>query len=88
MTPLCEVRAAGGFTLIEMMVVLAVIALLMGLAAPWFASAAAAVRFRSAVSGVVGALREARGTALRTGRTVVLGFDPAGRSFGLTGSPA
>lgn len=72
--------------MIELLVVLAGLALLTGIAVPWFAGVADSVRFRTAARALAGELRDARGVALRTGQPVVLAFDPAGRSYGIAGT--
>ena len=81
-------RGERGFTAIELMVVLGVIALLGGLAVPLFSTVADAVRFRTAARALAGELREARGLALRSGAPVLLAFDPEGRGYGLAGGGA
>lgn len=61
-------RAAGGHrgvTLVELMVVLAIVALSMTLAAPSFAQMLANYRVRGAADGILGALNFARTEALR-----------------------
>lgn len=63
-------RAAVGYTLVELMVVLALTALLAGLAAPSFRSLLAAQRMRSASAGMVSDLLLARSEALKRGGTV------------------
>ena len=77
-----------GFTAIELMVVLGVVALLGGLAVPLFSTVSDAVRFRTAARALAGELREARGLALRSGVPVRLAFDPEGRGYGLAGGGA
>jgi general secretion pathway protein H len=79
-------RGQGGFTTIELLVVMATIALLAGLATPLYAVVADAVRFRTAARGIAAELREARGIALRTGEPVAIAFDPGGQGYGLAGT--
>jgi general secretion pathway protein H len=79
-------RAREGFTAIELMVALGVLALLAGLAAPLFSVVADAVRFRTAARALAADLREARGAALRGGAPVALAFDPEGRGYGIAGA--
>lgn len=81
-------RTEAGFTAIELMVVMAALALLTGLAAPLFSTVADAVRFRTAARAVAAELRAARGLALRAGAPVILAFDVEGRGYGIAGGGA
>lgn len=65
-------RAAQGFTLVEMLVVLAVFGVLLTVALPSFQSMWASVRMSAATNDFLGALRLARTSALRLNRTVVM----------------
>ena len=65
-------RSTHGFTLIELMVVIAVAAILLTLAAPSFSSLIAAQRLRNASFDLVSDLLLARSEALKLQRTVVL----------------
>lgn len=70
----------GGFTLIELMVVLAVAAILVTIAAPSFSDAIDRARLRGAAGDVVSLLTNARGASVQRNRDVVVGFggsDPA-----------
>jgi len=82
-------RAVGGseagFTAIELLVVMAGLALLSALALPWYSGAADALRFRTAMRGVAADLRQARNVALGGGAPVELAFDPEGHGYGLAG---
>ena len=60
--------AAAGFTLVEVLAALAVLALVVGLVVPY--AAGGARRSEAAVSEVTAALRQARSTALREARAV------------------
>lgn len=77
---------AAGFTLVELLVVFAVLALLTGLATPWFAGVADAVEFRMAARALAADLQDARGLARRSGQPVAIAFDPAGRTYGVPGT--
>lgn len=61
-----------GFTLIELMVTIAVLAILLTLAAPSFATLLRQWRLTSAAETLAGDLRLARSTAIRTSRPVTL----------------
>lgn len=65
-------RVARGVTLIELMVTIAVLAVLLAVAAPSFAQLVRQWRQDSAVDAFVGDLRLARSTATRTSRPVVV----------------
>lgn len=75
----------AGFTAIELLVVMAGLALLSALALPWYSGAADALRFRTAMRGVAADLRQARNAALAGGAPVELAFDPEGRGYGIPG---
>lgn len=78
-------RTEAGFTAIELMVVMGVMALLSSLALPLYGTVAEAVRFRTAARGLHADLRAARGLALRGGAPVLIAFDAAGRFYGPAG---
>jgi len=61
-----------GFSLIELMIVLAVLAITLGLAAPSFQSAISTNRIASAANEVTAAIQLARAEAIRSNRRVVL----------------
>jgi type IV fimbrial biogenesis protein FimT len=65
-------RGARGFTLIELAIVLAIAALLMRMAAPGFARAAAAQALAAQASEFMAALRFARSEAIKRGAVVTL----------------
>lgn len=75
----------AGFTAIELLVVLAGIALIGALALPWYSGAADTLRFRTAMRGVAADLRQARNAAVAGGAPVALAFDPAGHGYGVPG---
>lgn len=81
-------RAERGFTAIELIVVMGVMALLSSLALPLYATVAEAVRFRIAARGLHADLHAARGLALRGGAPVPIAFDAAGGSYGAPGGAA
>lgn len=65
-------RAAAGFTLVELMITIAVLAVLAALAAPSFAGLIERNRLAGAANEVVSALQTARMEAIRRGSSVVL----------------
>ena len=75
-------RADGGFTLIEILVVLAVIGLMIGLVVARGPPHSDTLDMRAAVDGVAQSLRAARARAIATDRRVVVTFDPAAHSYG------
>ena len=68
-------QPAGGFTLIEMMVVLAVLGVLMATLYPSFGPPLARAKMHAASRDIASALRFARGVAIRTGREAVFILD-------------
>ena len=67
-----RLRSTAGFTLVELMVVVSLLAILMGLAAPSFARLAKAAAISSAVNQFLADMRFARSEAVRRGGGVVL----------------
>jgi general secretion pathway protein H len=65
----------AGFTLIEMLVTLAVAGLIAGIAFPRVQSSMTAMEFRLGAGQVVEALRTARAEAIRTGEPVALALE-------------
>ena len=65
-------RRACGFTLVELMITIAVAAILLALAAPSFTRLIANTRETSAVNSLLNALVYARNTALRSGEPVTV----------------
>lgn len=76
---------SSGFTLVEALVVLAVVGLAAGIAYPQLDRAIGAVRARQARSDVSAALLTARALALRTGAAADLKIDPDGTGFSIAG---
>ena len=77
--------AAAGFTLLELMVVLVILALLAGLALPQLA-AARGPSAEVAAHDLVASLRDARLRAVTQHRTAVFWLDLAARSYGIEGA--
>ena len=74
-----RIHASGGFSLIELIIVLAIMALVFGLAAPRIAKDMAVLRLRTTAKQVAASLRWARSQALSTGRTYNAIFDCNGQ---------
>lgn len=74
-----------GFTLIEMLVVLAILGLIGGIAFPRLQQAVRLQEFRTAGATVAAVLREARARAVRTGRPVRFAANADGTGFGSDG---
>ncbi len=70
---------AGGFTLIEMLVVLAVAALIAGIGFPRLQAILSAQEWRTSVAAVTALLRDGRARALRSGVVAVVAVAPDGR---------
>lgn len=83
-----QARREGGFTLIEIMVVLVVLGLLVGLVVTRGPMRSAALELRAASSELAQGLRAARARAIALNRPVSLTLDVAARSFQVDGAPA
>lgn len=64
-----------GFTLVELLVVLAIMAMTLTIAVPRFSQVLPGSQLREATQALAASLREARGRAIRTGRAVALTLD-------------
>lgn len=73
-----------GFTLIELMVVMAVLAIVATLSGPSLRALSASVEYQEAVRGVTSAVRNARLDARSSGAPVDLVVDPINNRFALT----
>ena len=71
-------RRCGGFTLIEMIVVLAILAIAVGVVVPLFGPRGAGAELNAAALRLRSAMAEARSTAIAEGRAVVFRGDLAG----------
>jgi len=71
-------RREGGFTLIELMIVLAIVGLVLAMAMPLLARHVTGATLNAAISEISAALRGARSTAIAEDRAVVFQGDPGG----------
>ncbi len=71
-------RREPGFTLVELLVVLAIIGLSLAIAAPFLANHVTGASLNSAAGEIRAALRQARSTAIAEDRSVVFQGDPGG----------
>jgi general secretion pathway protein H len=78
---------AKGFTLVELLVVLVILALLLGLVMPFLGGGARA-ELQSATNRVAAGLREARSRAIRDGKTAIFVVDGARGRFGILAGDA
>lgn len=78
-------RPAGGFTLLELLVVLAIAALLLAVVPPLFSAALPGVELKAAARRVASGLRLAREEAIRSGRDAAFVLDVEGRAFRVDG---
>jgi general secretion pathway protein H len=76
-----------GFTLVELLVVLAIGALLIGLVPMAFNKLQEGSQYRDTVRALVTGLRQARQQAVATGQMVTYQVDLGQRQFGLQGKP-
>jgi len=82
------VRVERGFTLVELLVVFAMVALLTALVPLAFERLRESSQYRDTVRGMLSDIRQARYRALAEGREVRFRVDLAERNYGLEGSPA
>ena len=80
-------RADQGFTLIEMMVVLAIMGVLIGIAVSRGPVRSQGLQTRAAAGALAQALRTARAQAIARSQTVTVVIDPVRRLFTADGAP-
>ncbi len=78
-------RVARGFTLIELMIVIGIVAIVMGLGVPTLVRVFRKEALRQAVSDIVEVASNARAMAIQRGETVELVFNPESRTVSLGG---
>ena len=78
-------KRQGGFTLLEMLVVLLLLTLVYALAPPMFGSGLSTTELKSAARQLAAGLRKARSHAIVTRREATLGVDVDAHRFQLTG---
>lgn|GEM_PF-188469 len=84
----CEViGCGGGFTLLEMLIVLVIAAILMATLIPNFAPAIARAQLYSATRDIASALRHTRGLAMVTKRDALFELNIEHHSYRVTGRP-
>lgn len=77
-------HAHTGFTLVEMMVVIAILAIMAGIAAPAFRDMIAREKLRSAESALSGSLWLARSEAIKRNTSIVFAFANIGNGWTVT----
>lgn len=77
----CRARRSGGFTLVELMITVAVLAVGLALAAPNLTSLIANYRLHSAAEGVINGLNYARAEAVRRNSPVSFTLDAGGSGW-------
>ena len=66
---------SSGFTLVELLVVLAIIALLVALARPMYSAAVPGARVRAEILDLAMSLRQSRNRAISSGKIIAVEFD-------------
>jgi general secretion pathway protein H len=79
--------ASGGFTLLELLLVLLLLGLAYGLAGPMLGSGSTGLELKAAARQLAAGLRKARSIAITERREAVMSVDVAARSFSVTGDP-
>lgn len=82
MTSRAGERRADGFTLLELLVVLAILGVVVGLAVPLFGRAMPGMELQASARAVAAELRSARGRAIAGNDEIVVAVDVQGRIVG------
>ncbi len=77
---------ARGFTLIEIMVVMAILALMLVLVSPTFSTGVTGVSLKAAARTLAGSLRHARSRAIALNEEVALAIDVETRRYAIVGA--
>ena len=80
-----QVRSQGGFTLLEMLVVIALLGLVLGIVLQRGPVRSPAVELRAAAGEVARTLQQARGRAVATNQVVATRFDVQGHTYDTDG---
>jgi prepilin-type N-terminal cleavage/methylation domain-containing protein len=81
-------QAAAGYTLVEVVVAVAIVLILAGMSVPLIQSALTTYQRNSAVTTVTGPIHAARYNAIFTGKVYRLAFSKADSTYQLANSPA
>jgi len=77
-----------GFTLLELLVVMAIAAMLAALVRPMYAAAVPGARVKSDALNLAVSLRDARNRAIHGGRRIVVVFEPNAATYRIAGDEA
>jgi type II secretion system protein H len=87
MTSARRFHPAAGFTLIELVVVLALLSLVLAVVLPNLGPNTEIVELRAAANELRALLRSTRSAAIAENRDLVVAIDPSGRGYALDGTP-
>lgn len=80
-------ESSGGFSLLELMLVLLLLGLVYGLASPMLSDGSIGLEMKSAARQLAAGLRKARSVAVTERREAVLSLDLGERTFSVSGDP-
>ncbi len=81
---MCSLSSIAGFTMVEVLIVVSVIAVLSALSVPVYAQWLGNAEYRASARSVLYSLREARSKAIATNREHRVEFEPAQRKYRIT----